>query len=243
MGNPIGSEAVQDRFLSKRILADTYSLMLRLRGERNRLEAFIRWTAGPVIGGIKPAAMVRIPRDGMDRSLDVWGEEICQTLDLSVLPLRESAAGVLVLLYRRRLLRKTLVGASGRYLGAFSYPVKTGIDKCLEKLQDRFSGSEQFPHEVGIFLGYPLEDVISFSSGKVGAFACRGYWKVYHRPEKAERTFARMDRVRIKILGDFFTPGKFSGTPGINRAISGCGLLQNTSLGKPLSASEDIWVI
>ncbi|MFP3042956.1 DUF3793 family protein [Treponema primitia] len=197
------NEAVQEQFMNKRMLANIYRLMLRFRGERNQLEVFIRWAAGPTIGGIKPASLVRLPRNGLDRAWNTWGEEICRALDISAAFLRESSAGVLVLLYRRCLLRKVLHSPSGRYLGSLSYPIGSGLDSCLEHLENRFFNHAIFPHEVGIFLGYPPEDVIAFCAGKPSPYDCCGYWKVYHRPEKAKRTFAHFDRVRLKIVGEF----------------------------------------
>ncbi|MDR1597155.1 MAG: DUF3793 family protein [Treponema sp.] len=218
-----GGASVQERFLNKCMLANIYQLMLRLRGERNRLEVFIRWAAGPAIGGIKPASLVRLPRNGMDRAWDTWGKEICRTLDISAAHLRESSSGVLALLYRRCLLRRALKGPPGRYLRSLSYSVGAGLDSCLEHLANRFSDPDQFPHEVGVFLGYPLEDVVDFSAGKPSPYNCRGYWKVYHRPEKAKRAFACMDRARLKMVGEFSR--NFGGDskilfPGIHISLS-----------------------
>jgi hypothetical protein len=208
------------------MLANIYQMALRLRGERNRLELFVRWAAGPVIGGIKPASMVRLPRNGMGRAWDSWGEEIRRTLDVSAAILRQSPSGVLLLLYRRRMLRRALKGPSGRRLKSLSYPVESGLEPCLAYLANRFSDPARFPHEIGIFLGYPLEDVIAFCAGTPSPCECRGYWKVYHRPEKAKRAFAYMDRARLKIAGEF--------SPRIAKAIVECSL-PYTSLGKALS--------
>jgi hypothetical protein len=215
------SVSVQERFLNKCMLANIYRLMLQLRGERNRLEVFIRWAAGPAIGGIKPASLVRLPRNGMDRAWITWGEELCRTLDISAVILRQSPAGVLLLLYRRRMLRRALRGPSGRRLRSLSYPVESGLNPCLAYLAGRFSDPARFPHEVGIFLGYPLEDVVDFSAGKPSPYNCRGYWKVYHRPEKAKRAFACMDRARLKMVGEF--------SPGIAKTIVECSLPQSLS--------------
>jgi hypothetical protein len=55
-------------------------------------------------------------------------------------------------------------------------------------------------------MGCSLEDLIVFCAGTVSPYDCRGYWKVYHRPEKAKRAFAYMDRARVKIAGEFFPP-------------------------------------
>jgi hypothetical protein len=222
MENP----AAQERCLNKRILANIYQAASRIRGERNRLELFIRWAAGPVIGGVKPASMVRLSRNELGRAWRSWGEELCRALDLSVAILRQNPGGFLLLLYRPRMLRRALKGPSGRRLESLSYPVGSGLDPCLAYLTDRFADPARFPHEVGIFLGYPLEDVIAFCAGKLRPHDCRGYWKVYHRPEKAKRAFAYMDRARVKIAGEFFPP--------IRKAIVECSL-PHTSLGKALS--------
>jgi hypothetical protein len=218
--------AARERFLNKRMLTDIYQMALRLRGEQNRLELFMRWAAGAVIGGIKPSSLVRLPRNGMDRAWVSWGDENCRALDVSAVVLRESPSGILLLLYRRGLLRRTLKGPSGRLLKSFSYPVDSGLDACLDCLKNRFSDPARFPHEVGIFLGYPPEDVIAFCAGTSIPCDCRGYWKVYHRPEKAKRAFACMDSARIKTAGEFFS----------NRAIFERPL-PNTSLGRALSDS------
>jgi hypothetical protein len=226
MENYAGSAAAQERFLNKRILANIYQAALRIRGERNRLELFIRWAAGPVIGGVKPSSMVRLPRDELGRAWNSWGEEICRALDLSAVILRQSPGGSLLLLYRRRMLQRALKGPSGRRLRSLAYPVGSGLNPCLAYLAGRFADSAPFPHEVGIFLGYPLEDVIAFCAGTLRPYDCRGYWKVYHRPEKAARAFAYMDRARVKIAGEFFPP--------IAKAIIERSL-PHTSLGKALS--------
>jgi hypothetical protein len=131
--------------------------------------------------------------------------DLCDSLGLSALILREGTAGHLVLLYRRKLLaRKLRAGPGVRYLDSLNYPAGSGLEGYLSFLKKRFA-EPGFPHEVGIFLGYPLEDVISFSAGKPSPYACRGYWKVYHRPEKAERTFVYMDTARLDVIKELFS--------------------------------------
>jgi hypothetical protein len=186
--------------MRKQLLAQVYGLIPDLSGDRRKLDVFIRWTAGPAIAGIKSASLIRIPRR-LGRAWADWGGELCGSMDTAALGLRESEGGVLVLIFRRRTLaRKVLTGIPARYLLSLSYPVASGLDPCLAELKSRFAIPGQFPHEVGIFLGYPPEDVISFCSGKTSPHVCPGYWKVYHRPERARRTFAYMDAARVKLV-------------------------------------------
>ena len=56
--------------------------------------------------------------------------------------------------------------------------------------------SEDFPHEIGIFLGYPLGDVIGFIDNAGKNSRCTGCWKVYCNECEAMRTFARFDKCR-----------------------------------------------
>ena len=55
----------------------------------------------------------------------------------------------------------------------------------ITQLMERLYHSSCFPHEIGIVLGYPLEDVISFErfSGKQCKYC--GIWKCYSDVENA----------------------------------------------------------
>lgn len=49
----------------------------------------------------------------------------------------------------------------------------------VSRLRSYYARRAEFPHEIGLVLGYPLEDVQGFmADGGRGAHAC-GYWKVY----------------------------------------------------------------
>lgn len=188
----------------KWFLARVYGLIPSLEDSRQRLTAFLHWAAGPLIAGLKPAALVRIPRGDLAAAWTAWGGEFRAARGISALPLRETPGGSLILLFRRGpLIRKALTGIPARFLSSLAYPVRSGADACLETLQARFKAGGEFPHEIGIFLGYPPEDVIGFRSGKPSPYTCHGYWKVYHRPERAKRTFAYLDAARIKLIKEF----------------------------------------
>lgn len=53
------------------------------------------------------------------------------------------------------------------------------VEKALQRLQNRVAESADFPHEIGIFLGYPLGDVRGFIVNEGRNFKCVGCWKVY----------------------------------------------------------------
>ena len=59
--------------------------------------------------------------------------------------------------------------------------------------QQTFKGDEsgEFPHEMGLFLSYPPEDVKGFIDHCASGFKCAGLWKVYGDEEKARSLFAK----------------------------------------------------
>ena len=52
----------------------------------------------------------------------------------------------------------------------------TDPEKALIRLSRRLSESDQFPHEIGLFLGYPLGDVIGFMANAGKNYKFTGYW-------------------------------------------------------------------
>ena len=104
---------------------------------------------------------------------------------LRALPLRIREYSALVYLYRPSRLKKDLEDpAAIKILQNHGYSC---YGKCLPKLIERVRASEEFPHEIGLFLGYPPEDVQGFLDHR--PCKCCGCWKVYGDENKAKKTF------------------------------------------------------
>jgi hypothetical protein len=158
---------------------------------------------GPVFMGIKPAALFPI-RSAL--CLDCLRALLPRNIKAFIL--RENGASpgdgscslpgnrLLVLLYDKIHLEETLsCGATRLFLVELGYPAVFSMPYILHRLKTRFSGSD-FPHEVGLFLGYPLEDVTGFVQHKGQNYKLCGYWKVYGDVEKAKRLFRQYDLCR-----------------------------------------------
>ena len=50
---------------------------------------------------------------------------------------------------------------------------------------------ENFPHEIGVFLGYPPDDVRGFMKSPCDGVKCVGSWKVYGNQKEAEKIFKK----------------------------------------------------
>ncbi len=107
-----------------------------------------------------------------------------------VLPLRQKDGRALIYLYRPNALKKVLQDETALHvLEKFGY-TDIQVEHCICQLVNRFQNGEEFPHEVGLFLGYPPDDVCGFIENKACGQKCVGCWKVYGDEESAKKTFA-----------------------------------------------------
>ena len=109
---------------------------------------------------------------------------------LCLIPLRFRDGNALLCLYRPARLKIDLKNElARRTLGNAGY-LDESPERCIVNLIRRFQG-EEFPHEIGLFLGYPPEDVCGFIENKAGGCKCTGCWKVYGDADAAQKLFAK----------------------------------------------------
>lgn len=89
------------------------------------------------------------------------------------------------------------------FLGEYGYTVFE-IAAVLKRLRARYQqyagGGMEFPHELGVLLEYPVEDVEGFIRNRGENSLAARYWKVYHDPQEAERKFRIYDMVKEQAL-------------------------------------------
>ena len=82
---------------------------------------------------------------------------------LCLLPLRYSEKNVLLYLFRPAELSRDLQNSeAAELLRQEGYPCES-CGKCLAALTRKLRSGEEFPHEIGLFLSYPPEDVKGLS--------------------------------------------------------------------------------
>ena len=121
-----------------------------------------------------------------------------QIFDLGVklLALRSRGNRSLVYVYREKQLAQNLNRPGvARFLEKYGYE-NTEPEQCLALLKKRFEASEDFPHEIGIFLDYPLGDVIGFIQNGGQNYKCSGCWKVYCNECEALKMFQKYHKCR-----------------------------------------------
>lgn len=155
-------------------------------------ETFVRYCS-PTLAGLKTASLFSCPfknaeeiREGVRKLNGILVKK-----GLRVLPLRCRDNRALIYAYRPSKLSRDLQNS-----GAHSLLKKLGYtenspEQCLVRLVKRLDENVEFPHEIGLFLGYPPEDVRGFIENKAAGYKCVGDWKVYGDEDKARKTFAK----------------------------------------------------
>lgn len=111
---------------------------------------------------------------------------------LRILPLRFHNNRALIYVYRpARLCRDLQHNIACQLLKECGYECGEVTERCIAQLIKRINESNEFPHEIGLFLGYPPEDVCGFIENKADGCKCVGCWKVYGDEEEAKKIFAK----------------------------------------------------
>ncbi len=168
--------------------------------EKEKLERLLAWHCAPALAGIKPADLVawEPPERGGEKLLGEYSFMLTRR-GIRLRVLGRSGERFLLLIYRpgrlEDCLREERVASM---LSVAGYPPDGGVEVLLNCLRCRLRERE-FPHEIGLFLGYPPEDVEGFC--RDGGKHCRyaGTWKVYGDVEGARRRFEAFHRCRLAL--------------------------------------------
>jgi hypothetical protein len=122
---------------------------------------------------------------------------------LRLIPLRFSQTSALIYLYRPDKLKSDLKDPeASRILAESGYESRDG-SKCISMLISRLRRDGDFPHEIGLFLSYPPEDVRGFIENRGKNAKAGGLWKVYGDVECAEALFKKYKRCTVSYRRAF----------------------------------------
>jgi len=151
---------------------------------------------------MKPANLIAhelIKQDEMIRRYNITKRHLnakgIQMERLWTCPKRE-----LTLVYDRAMLENHLNAPEvWGYLMVQGYPMYSDFDVIIRHLKRRMIESGGFPHEIGVFLGYPLVDVLGFIKNNGQNCKLCGYWKVYGDAIEAKDQFDAFTKVRADL--------------------------------------------
>lgn len=172
-------------------------------------EEYLITHCSPTLVSLKPASLFLYrfsSGEELYESVAVWDAQF-QKKGIRITILREDTETALIYVYRpdtmvRELSRPEIIS----FLVSTGYQAGT-IDQMLEQLRSRLHGSEEFPHEIGVFLGYPLNDVLGFIKNHGSNCKGMGDWKVYGDLGEAQKTFAKFKKCR-EIYANLWHQGR-----------------------------------
>lgn len=156
-------------------------------------EMLIARNCAPALAGIKPSNIVTCRKADFS---DVHEEVARMNRELNLRGifaeiLFECEVSALIIVYRKSVLCAHLQKQSNRsFLARYGYGEASVLEEYIDILKSRL-GCDKFPHEIGVFLGYPLRDIHCFIHHPKEGCIMVGDWRVYHNAEAASRTFCR----------------------------------------------------
>lgn len=147
--------------------------------------------ASPTLGGIKSGNLFKIYLDDNTNleNLISYYNTLLNPFDLYLYSLYKSKTYALIYIYRLEFLIKDFSDLEIiSFLKSYNYN-PFNIDDCLKKLKSEFETNVKTPHEVGLFLGYPIKDVKGFINNKGKNYKLCGCWKVYDNIDKCAKLF------------------------------------------------------
>lgn len=186
--------------------AEVLSYFLKHNNLQLRLGFQVILKCAPFLKGLKVANAVSI-----NEELCEGIERLFEGMNISWRILSRKEGKCLILFYRAEELEEYLQRPEQRkILREFGYSCQ-GLEEMLDHLSRRIcilgGGDWGFPHEIGVFLGYPAEDVWGFIENAGKQYLFVGYWKVYHNPSFAKKTFKKYDQA-IECAVNEFLAGK-----------------------------------
>jgi len=179
------------------------------------LSSHLMLECAEVLAGVKPANLISIsnrPQPCGRNLYQLWQshhEELAIRLaDLTIMVLQTKQRAVLLLCYNNDQLKRHLAHAGIRtLLHRAGYEADASSEALLVELCRRIEENDSFPHEIGLFIGYPAKDVAAFMGLVKLSFACQCLWKVYGNP-KQSLDLAEQFRCCRQRMGAILATGK-----------------------------------
>jgi hypothetical protein len=165
----------------------------------NQVEVELAMQCAPLITGMKISNLFSIGLDAYKAMYDILENSGISVYQMGLLDGR-----VLFLLYQENQLTSYLSRKDvAELLTRFGYDNVTPdciLDTCCRRYQKYMLEKKDFPHELGLILGYPPEDVEGFVSQQGKNSLYTGYWKVYKDPEAKKALFDRFEYAKESLI-------------------------------------------
>lgn len=168
----------------------------------------------PTLANIKTGNLFSTDSPFAKYQVEQWNREL-NIKGIFVCIVKQISTRSVIYVYRKEKLEDDLKNMEMQYfLSSYGYN-DFSADGAVSHLCARMSVQNDFPHEIGAFLGYPLNDIRGFIENK--GYNCKlcGIWKVYDNVEEAKRKFTQFKKCR-----DIYTRLWQSGKTALQLTVS-----------------------
>lgn len=170
---------------------------LTLMSRKEYIEYLLLYKTCLVISEVKPAVTIAFSKI-KNNQYEEWckfGINFLDTVSLDYMVLRDKEDIIILMIYNRKLLETVINEKENKnflkYFGYYSINLESNL-KILKNRYDKYN----CPHEIGIFLGIPVEEVRAFIESSGNNYIESRYWKVFVDRKKSTDIFKRYDFIR-----------------------------------------------
>ncbi|KAB1437832.1 DUF3793 family protein [Candidatus Galacturonibacter soehngenii] len=157
-----------------------------------KLEIQLAIQCAPVLTGIKISNLLIVHNENSKYVMELF-----QDTEISFFILCVTREKTTFLIYRSTELISYLAKPNVKELlyrlGYQNQDVQYFLHSLRDKYESYMKEGLSFPHELGLALGYPVEDVYGFIVNKGQNFLSIGYWKVYANVLEKQKLFDQYD--------------------------------------------------
>lgn len=155
-----------------------------------QFEKLLAFHCSPALFGIKPSNLINVSLKDFP-NIEAEIEELNKTFNSRIRfkLMNITSSRALILVYQPSKLFKAIFKLNSyEYLSKYNYPIIKDLDLYLDVLKEKIVDNVDFPHEIGVFLGYDLDDIKEYQSGNKNCLFV-GYWKVFSNKDEKMKIF------------------------------------------------------
>lgn len=177
-------------------------------------KAYLKYTilyhGAPTFYANKPSTVITFNKFGINMYglWKMYKKDFIDNILYKYIELFDNGKRCTVLFYHEKNLINTIYCKDNmEFLQRYGYNSNMSILEILNYLKIRYYNF--CPHEIGIFLGFPVKDVKEFIYGEKSNYLLCGYWKVYHDLEEAKKIFTIYDEAKKFALENIISKEGF----------------------------------
>lgn len=163
------------------------------------MEIQLALQCAPLIMRLKVSNLFSISHENVNKVI-----AMLKNTDISYYILLKTSKKTTLLLYREKELQEYLRNSNTRHaledLGYSNIELEKILPIFRRRYQEYMLGSKNFPHEMGLLLGYPVEDVVGFIKHEGKNYLHTGYWKVYENVDEKVELFLQFEQAKERLV-------------------------------------------